>query len=83
MDLKSVLSKYNLAVFNFAEIYCFYLHDGAHCSSWFYQNYVRELGRLKRSELVSMSDEELEEFAVGCSVRSMAPENLPEHPWLT
>jgi hypothetical protein len=83
MDLKSVLFKYNLVVFNFADIYCFYLQYGAHTSSWYYLNYARNLGRLRRSELVSMSDEELEEFAVGCSVRSMAPENLPEHPWLT
>ena len=79
MDLNSVLYKYNLISFEYFNhpgvTTChFYSRENAYCSSWFYINFARELGCIKKSELVSMSAEELEEFAVGCSLRSMGPE---------
>lgn len=78
MDLNSVLCKYNLVVFNTVRhtgVTChFYSRQDEYCSDWFYINFVRELGSINKSELVSMSAEELEEFAVGCSLRSMEPE---------
>lgn len=54
-------------------IYIFYLREDQYDSGWYYKNFGRELGRLGRRELESMS---AEEFAVGCSVRSMIPEML-------
>lgn len=75
MDLNSVLCKYNLVAFNASghtdSIYLFYLAEDTYCSGWYYGNLGRELGRLTRNELGSMSAEELEEFAVRCSLQSM------------
>jgi len=79
MDLNSVFCKYNLISFesfNHPGVTTCHLYSkqGAYCPDWFYKNFVRKLGSINKSELVSMSAEELEEFAVGCSVRSMGPE---------
>lgn len=75
MDLKSVLSKYNLISFevtqNTGAVYTFYRSDGIDYSKWFYRYFGTELGRINKSKLESMSAEELEDFAVGCSIRSM------------
>jgi hypothetical protein len=74
MDLKPVLFKYNLHVCVYNNSWFFYLKGDADWSDWSYIGLGKVLGRLSRDELLSMSAEELEEFAVGCSIRSMCPE---------
>jgi hypothetical protein len=75
MDLNSVLSRYSLISFevtqNTGAVYTIYKSEGIYCSGWFYRSFGFELERINKSELESMSAEELEDFAVGCSIRSM------------
>jgi hypothetical protein len=73
MDLKPVLFKYNLRVVVSNSRHYFFPRDCGYSDDWLYF-FGENLGCLRTDELLSMSDEELEEFAVGCSIRSMCPE---------